>query len=63
MKEGAFTRFERVLLMGVGLIAHDVSGENVITPVLWVLAVLASFTALQRLAIVWLKTRDMETPQ
>jgi Phosphatidylglycerophosphate synthase len=58
MKEGAFTRFERVALMGVGLIAHGLSGENVITPVLWILAVLASFTALQRLAIVWLRTRE-----
>lgn len=62
MKEGAFTRFERVALMGVGLIAHEISGENVITPVLWILAVLASFTALQRLAIVWLRTRE-EPPQ
>jgi len=62
MKEGAFTRLERVALMGIGLIAHDVSGENVITPVLWILAVLASFTALQRLAIVWLRTRE-EPPQ
>lgn len=59
MKEGAFTRFERVAIMGIGLIAQDISGENVITPVLWVLAVLASFTALQRLAIVWMKTRDL----
>jgi CDP-diacylglycerol--glycerol-3-phosphate 3-phosphatidyltransferase len=58
LKEGAFTRFERVALMGVGLIAHDLSGENILTPVLWILAVLASFTALQRLAIVWLKTRN-----
>jgi CDP-diacylglycerol---glycerol-3-phosphate 3-phosphatidyltransferase len=58
MKEGAFTRFERVALMGFGLIAHDLSGENVITPVLWILAVLASFTALQRLAIVWVRTRE-----
>lgn len=58
LKEGAFTRFERVALMGIGLIAHDLSGENVITPVLWILAVLASFTALQRLAIVWMKTRN-----
>jgi CDP-diacylglycerol--glycerol-3-phosphate 3-phosphatidyltransferase len=62
MKEGAFTRFERVAIMGIGLIAHDVSGQNVITPVLWILAVLASFTALQRLAIVWLRTRE-EPPQ
>ncbi|MDP9180244.1 MAG: CDP-alcohol phosphatidyltransferase family protein [Chloroflexota bacterium] len=58
MKEGAFTRFERVALIGAGLIAHDLFGENVITPVLWILAVLASFTVLQRLAIVWLRTRD-----
>ena len=58
MKEGAFTRFERVALIGAGLIAHDLSDENVITPVLWILAVLASFTALQRLAIVWLRTRE-----
>ncbi len=63
MREGAFTRFERVLLMGVGLIAQGIAGENVLTPVLWVLAVLASFTALQRLAIVWLKTRTPEQPQ
>lgn len=62
MKEGAFTRFERVAIMSIGLIAHDISGSNVITPVLWILAVLASFTALQRLAIVWVKTRE-ETPQ
>jgi CDP-diacylglycerol--glycerol-3-phosphate 3-phosphatidyltransferase len=62
MKEGAFTRFERVALMGIGLITQDVSGENVITPVLWIIAVLASFTALQRLAIVWLRTRE-EPPQ
>jgi CDP-diacylglycerol--glycerol-3-phosphate 3-phosphatidyltransferase len=58
LKEGAFTRFERVALVGIGLIAHDLSGENVITYVLWALAALASFTALQRLAIVWLKTKD-----
>lgn len=58
MKEGLFTRFERVSILGVGLIANDLSGENVLTPVLWVLAVLASFTALQRLAIVYLKTRN-----
>jgi CDP-diacylglycerol---glycerol-3-phosphate 3-phosphatidyltransferase len=58
MNEGAFTRLERVALMGLGLIAHELSGENVITPVLWILAGLASFTALQRLAIVWLRTRQ-----
>jgi CDP-diacylglycerol--glycerol-3-phosphate 3-phosphatidyltransferase len=63
MREGAFTRFERVLLIGAGLIVQDVVDENVITPVLWALAALATFTVLQRLAIVWLKTRAMEPDQ
>jgi CDP-diacylglycerol--glycerol-3-phosphate 3-phosphatidyltransferase len=58
MKEGFFTRFERVALMGIGLVAHDASGENFITPILWIIAVVASFTALQRLVIVWLRTRN-----
>jgi CDP-diacylglycerol--glycerol-3-phosphate 3-phosphatidyltransferase len=57
MREGVFTRTERVLLLGGGLIVHDIIDENVITPVLWALALIAGFTALQRLAIVWLKTR------
>ena len=59
MREGVFTRTERVLLLGGGLILHDVTGENVLTPVLWALALIAGFTALQRLAMVWLKTRGM----
>lgn len=59
LREGVFTRTERVLLLGGGLIVHDVLDENVLTPVLWALALIAGFTALQRLAMVWLKTRDM----
>jgi CDP-diacylglycerol--glycerol-3-phosphate 3-phosphatidyltransferase len=59
MREGLFTRTERVLLLGVGLILQDVIDENVLTPALWALALIAGFTALQRLAMVWLKTRDM----
>jgi CDP-diacylglycerol--glycerol-3-phosphate 3-phosphatidyltransferase len=58
MREGAFTRFERVALLGIGLITHDLSGENILTPVLWILAVLVSITWVQRLAIVYMKTRD-----
>jgi hypothetical protein len=58
MREGAFTRFERVALLGIGLITHDLSGENILTPVLWILAVLVSITWVQRLAIVYVKTRD-----
>lgn len=59
LREGLFTRTERVLLLGGGLILHEALDENVLTPVLWALALTAGFTALQRLAIVWLKTRDM----
>ncbi len=59
LREGLFTRTERVLLLGGGLILQDVIDENVLTPVLWALALIAGFTALQRLAMVWLRTRDM----
>ena len=59
MKEGAFTRFERVALMGLGLIAAGLVDRDIIAYVLSVLAALASFTAVQRLAIVWAKAREM----
>ena len=59
LREGVFTRTERVLLLGGGLILHDLLDVNVLTPVLWALALIAGFTVLQRLAMVWLKTRDM----
>ncbi|MDO8617142.1 MAG: CDP-alcohol phosphatidyltransferase family protein [Dehalococcoidia bacterium] len=57
LREGVFTRAERVVLMGGGLILHEALGENVVTPVLWVLAVLTPATAAQRLALIWWKTR------
>lgn len=60
MQEGLFTRAERVVLLGAGLIIQDVIDENVLTPVLWVLAVLAGLTVLQRLAMVWMETRRAE---
>jgi CDP-diacylglycerol--glycerol-3-phosphate 3-phosphatidyltransferase len=59
LRDGLFTRTERVLLLGGGLILHEALDENVLTPVLWALALIAGLTALQRLAMVWLKTRDM----
>ena len=49
MREGLFGRAERVLLLGIGLIADQV------TVALWVLAVAAGATVLQRLALVWLR--------
>lgn len=61
LREGIFTRAERVVLIGGGLMAQDIIMENVMTPALWALAVLAGATALQRLALVWWKTRRGET--
>lgn len=48
-KEGLFTRFERVILLAAGLILR------LTLPVLWLLAILTVFTALQRVAYVWRK--------
>jgi CDP-diacylglycerol--glycerol-3-phosphate 3-phosphatidyltransferase len=63
LREGAFTRFERVALMGAGLVVAGIAGDDgIITYVLWILAALASFTVLQRLAMVWLKSRDGAPP-
>lgn len=50
LREGLFTRAERVLLIGLGLIIDQV------TLALWVLAILAGLTAVQRLLIVWRRT-------
>ena len=49
-KEGLFTRFERVILLVVGLVI------GMVRPVLWVLALLTIFTAIQRVYTVWRKT-------
>jgi CDP-diacylglycerol--glycerol-3-phosphate 3-phosphatidyltransferase len=51
-KTGLLTRFERVLILGLGLIA----GQPL--PVMWALAVLTVFTALQRVWHVWKQTRE-----
>ncbi len=47
IKEGLFTRPERVIVLGGGLIISQVRIA------LWVLAIVAGFTALQRLYVVW----------
>jgi CDP-diacylglycerol--glycerol-3-phosphate 3-phosphatidyltransferase len=61
MREGIFTRTERVVLLGGGLIVADIADEpDVLTVVLWILAVLACATAAQRLAIVWWKSRETD---
>lgn len=50
LREGLFTRLERVVVMGIGLTIDQV------TPALWVLAVMAGLTAIQRLFLVWRRT-------
>lgn len=54
LREGLLTRAERVLLLGGGLTIDQV------TPMLWILAVLAGATAAQRLLIVWIRARRQE---
>ncbi len=49
MREGLFGRAERVLLLGIGLMIDQV------TVALWILAIAAGATAVQRLALVWLR--------
>jgi CDP-diacylglycerol--glycerol-3-phosphate 3-phosphatidyltransferase len=51
-KEGLVTRFERVILLAAGLILRWTR------PVLWILAILTVFTALQRIGYVWRKAND-----
>jgi CDP-diacylglycerol--glycerol-3-phosphate 3-phosphatidyltransferase len=47
LRDGLFTRAERVLLLGGGLIINQVRIA------LWILAVLASITAVQRVFVAW----------
>ena len=54
MREGLFGRAERVLLLGVGLMIGEVT-ETAVTVALWILAVAAGATFIQRLALVWLR--------
>ena len=50
LREGLFARPERVLVLGAGLMIDQV------TAALWILAVVAGLTAIQRLFIVWRST-------
>jgi CDP-diacylglycerol--glycerol-3-phosphate 3-phosphatidyltransferase len=47
LRDGLFTRAERVLLLGGALIINQVRIA------LWILAIMANFTALQRIYVVW----------
>lgn len=50
LKDGLFTRFERLFLLVVGLLF------NQLTLVLWILAIFSNLTALQRMYLVWRMT-------
>lgn len=54
LKEGLFTRAERVLLVAGALIV----GFGTIRWALWILAIMSHLTAIQRVYNVWQKTRD-----
>jgi CDP-diacylglycerol--glycerol-3-phosphate 3-phosphatidyltransferase len=47
LKDGLFTRFERILLLVIGLIS------NQLTLILWLLAIFSNLTAVQRMYLVW----------
>jgi CDP-diacylglycerol--glycerol-3-phosphate 3-phosphatidyltransferase len=47
LKDGLFTRFERVLILVIGLIF------NQLTAALWLLAIFSNLTAVQRMYLVW----------
>jgi CDP-diacylglycerol--glycerol-3-phosphate 3-phosphatidyltransferase len=47
LKDGLFTRFERICLLVVGLLFNQV------VLILWVLAIFSNFTAIQRMYVVW----------
>ena len=51
LREGLFTRTERVAVLGIGLML------GLVTEMLWVLAPLAGLTAAQRLFVVWRELR------
>lgn len=47
LKDGLFTRFERIFLLVIGLLF------NLLTPALWILAIFSNITAIQRMYLVW----------
>lgn len=57
VKEGLFTRAERVALLALALLLHSV--PHLLQVALWFLAILTNVTALQRLYYVWTRTKDL----
>ena len=62
LREGLFSRAPRVLVLSAGLVLEpywDV-WESSVHIMLWVLALMSTFTAAQRLVLVWMKTTGNE---
>jgi CDP-diacylglycerol--glycerol-3-phosphate 3-phosphatidyltransferase len=58
LREGLFTRAERVILLAGALILAPIVHDDVVLGALWVLATLSLFTAIQRVFAVWRKLRE-----
>jgi CDP-diacylglycerol--glycerol-3-phosphate 3-phosphatidyltransferase len=56
-KGGLMERAERMVVLGIGLMF------NVLVPVLWIMVVLMSFTAIQRFVLVWRQASDTPVPR
>jgi CDP-diacylglycerol--glycerol-3-phosphate 3-phosphatidyltransferase len=57
MKEGLMTRFERILLLILGLVLTAFFGDTPLLAVLTILAIFANVTAIQRIWLVYRATR------
>lgn len=57
VKEGLFTRAERVALLALALLFSGL--PHVLAGALWALAILTNVTAIQRLYYVWTRTRSL----
>ncbi|MGQ9501514.1 MAG: CDP-alcohol phosphatidyltransferase family protein [Anaerolineae bacterium] len=53
IRGGLLTRFERMLVLIIGMVLNE------LTIALWILAVLANITVLQRVWLTWRNTRDL----
>jgi CDP-diacylglycerol--glycerol-3-phosphate 3-phosphatidyltransferase len=57
LREGLFTRAERVILLAGALILAPILHDDIVLAALWILATLSLFTACQRVFSVWQKLR------
>jgi CDP-diacylglycerol--glycerol-3-phosphate 3-phosphatidyltransferase len=63
LRDGLFTRAERVILLAGALILAPLVHDDIVLGALWILAVLSLFTAAQRVVTVWQKLSDSSAGQ